>query len=44
MIRDFVLNESMSYMQLYSYLAFIVEKEDKLLIPFGVSEQPILGI
>ena len=33
-MRDFVLNESMSYFKLDMYLAFIVEREDKMVIPF----------
>ena len=36
-VRDFVLNESMSYFKLDMYLAFIVEREDKMVIPFDKS-------
>ena len=37
-VRDFILNESLSYFALDMYLAFIVESEDKMVIPFDNSK------
>ena len=36
-VRDFVLNESLDWFTIDMYLAFIVEREKKLIIPFMVS-------
>ena len=36
-MRDFVLNESLDWFSVDMYLAFIVERETKLQIPFMVS-------
>jgi hypothetical protein len=36
-IRDFVLNENLDWFTVNMYLAFIVEREKKLIIPFQVS-------
>ena len=35
-VRDFVLNESLDWFTVDMYLAFIVEREKKLIIPFMV--------
>ena len=40
-VRDFVLNESLDWFSVDMYLAFIVERETKLQIPFMVSASAV---
>lgn len=46
-VREVILNESMTYWQLDQYVAFICEREDKLIVPFSntrIRQKDLIGV
>ena len=46
-VREVILNESMTYWQLDQYVAFICEREEKLVVPFKnlrIRQRDLIGL